>query len=327
MTADDQPRDSERRSGWRSLLSALLLVGGFALAVYLLLDGARPSALISYSFLLILPTALAALLCYLADLHGERSFGYYQKVIWVFAALVLATSLLVLREGTICVLMLMPLWMPCFYLGAWLTHRLRRRRAGYGRVYCTSLVTFPLAALLIEPLIPLPVAEVDVTRDRVIAASPEQLWPLLEGIDDVRAGEGTWNVSQDVIGIPRPHGARLIGKGLGAERLARWDDGIAFRETIDRWQPGREIGWQFRFDKFRGWDMTDRHLLPDTPTFKVVRGSYRMEQVDTRHTRLVLTTHYRIRTPVNGYARMWGELFLGDLHDNLLALVAKRAEG
>lgn len=327
MAVDDQRSDNERGLGARSLFLALALVGGFAVAIYLLLDQTRSAALISYSFLLILPTALAALLCYLSDLSGERTFGYYQKVIWIFAGLLLATSLLVLREGTICVLMLMPLWMPCFYLGAWLTYRGRSRRGGaQDRIYCSSLIALPLAALLIEPAIPLPLAEVDVTRSRIVAASPATLWPLLEGIPDVRPGEGQWNLSQDVIGIPRPHGAKLVGSGLGAQRLARWDDGIAFRETIDRWQPGREIGWRFQFDDFRGWEMTDRHLLPDTPTFKVVSGYYRMEPVDARHTRLTLTTRYRIRTPVNAYARWWGERILGDLHDNLLALVAHRAE-
>lgn len=323
---DEDLERGDPNTGPRQLLSALLLVGGFALAIYFLLDSTRSAALISFSFLLILPTALAALLCYLADPPGTRSFGYYQKVIWIFAGLVLLTSMIVLREGTICILMLMPLWIPCLYLGAYLTHRLRHRR-GDGRIYCAGLVTFPLAALLIEPLVPLPVAQVDVSRSRVIAASSATLWPLLEGIPDVRAGEGQWNLSQDVIGVPRPRGATLIGSGLGAERRARWDYGIAFRETIDRWQPGREIGWRFQFDDFRGWDMTDRHLLPDTPTFKVVSGSYRMEPVDAGHTRLTLTTRYRIRTPVNGYARLWGEFFLGDLHNNLLALVAKRAEG
>jgi hypothetical protein len=40
----------------------------------------------------------------------------------------------------------------------------------------------------------------------------------------------------------------------------------------------------------------------------------------------VLDTGYRMRTPVNGYAALWGELFLGDLEGNLLALVKQRAE-
>ena len=43
-------------------------------------------------------------------------------------------------------------------------------------------------------------------------------------------------------------------------------------------------------------------------------------------TRVTLHTDYRIRTPLNAYAAVWGELFLGDLEDNLLALIAQRAE-
>jgi hypothetical protein len=34
-----------------------------------------------------------------------------------------------------------------------------------------------------------------------------------------------------------------------------------------------------------------------------------------------------MKTRLNGYAALWGELFLGDLESNLLALVKGRAEG
>ena len=41
---------------------------------------------------------------------------------------------------------------------------------------------------------------------------------------------------------------------------------------------------------------------------------------------MTLDTRYRIRTPVNAYSAWWGEVFLGDIHDNLLAVIKARAE-
>ena len=40
----------------------------------------------------------------------------------------------------------------------------------------------------------------------------------------------------------------------------------------------------------------------------------------------MIDTHYWMRTPVNIYAALWGEFFLGDIENNLLALVKQRAE-
>ncbi|GAA4014831.1 hypothetical protein GCM10022280_11730 [Sphingomonas swuensis] len=325
MNADRDEQATDRKARLRALLSALLIVGGFALGIYYLIDSTTSGGLISFSFLLLLPVALAALICLLADLPGHQPWSYYAKVILLFSALLVGVSVLVLREGVICILMLLPLWMPAMFLGAWIVHRLRRRPVEERKTYCAAFVTLPLAAMLIEPMIPLPIDEAEVSRSAVIAASPEELWPLLEGINRVAPGEGRWNLSQDLIGVPRPLGARLVGQGLGAVRLARWEHGIAFRETITEWRPGRAIGWEFHFDNFRGWDMTDRHLLPDSPHFKVASGGYVLEPLGPRRTRVTLTTRYRMRTPVNAYAEWWGELFLGDLHDNLLALVEQRA--
>jgi hypothetical protein len=33
-----------------------------------------------------------------------------------------------------------------------------------------------------------------------------------------------------------------------------------------------------------------------------------------------------MRTPVNGYSALWGEMFIGDMEANLLAIVKQRAE-
>ena len=98
------------------------------------------------------------------------------------------------------------------------------------------------------------------------------------------------------------------------------------RESFDHGQePGRRIGWRFIFDDIDGWKFTDRHLMPDSPYFRVTTGGYTMQPLPDGQTRVTIHTRYWIQTPVNGYSQLWGELFLGDLEDNLLALVKGRA--
>lgn len=55
-------------------------------------------------------------------------------------------------------------------------------------------------------------------------------------------------------------------------------------------------------------------------------GGYDTQPLAPDLTRITLHTRYAVRTPVNAYAALWGEMFLGDLENNLLAVIKGRAE-
>lgn len=323
--ADPTPRRT--RTATTRIGAATALALAFALGVYLLLEATRPvDGLVSFSFLLILPAAVCAFVAYVGDPFAERSRRTYLQIpLWILLAVVIV-SLAVLREGVICIILLAPLWLVSGLVGVSITYAMRRRGNTDGRLYCSALFLIPLAATQIEPYVPLPTAAAIVSRSIVIHAPTADIWPLLRGIPDVQPGEGRWTVSQDVIGIPKPLGAHMVGDGIGADRFARWGHNIRFRERITRWQPGREIAWRFIFDDIAGWAYTDRHLMPDNGYFRVTTGGYRMEPLGDGRTRVTVYTRYRVTTPVNAYSRLWGELFLGDLENNLLAVVKQRAE-
>ncbi|MDE2596451.1 MAG: SRPBCC family protein [Sphingomonadales bacterium] len=314
-------------SGWRRVTAAVALALVIALGGYGLIAAMDPDrGLVSVTFLLILPAAICALACYVADPWAQRRMGAYLLMpVWLLLAVIVASGF-ILHEGVVCVLMLSPLWLISGMGGAALTHRLRRRLDGKGRAYCSALLVLPLVAMQVEPMLPVPQEERAVVRSIVIDAPPQAIWPLLRGIPDVKPGEGAWNFSQDLAGIPRPLGASLFGEGVGAERRANWGGQVRFRERITEWQPGSRIGWRFIFDDLDGWRFTDRHMVPDSPYFRVTRGGYTLEPLPGGRSRLTLDTHYWMKTHLNGYAALWGEVFLGDLHANLLALVKQRAE-
>ena len=322
----DQPRPRDYRGAALKIVAAVALALAFGLGAYALLEATRPvNGLISFSFLLILPAAICAFVAYVADPWAERRLGAYMMVpVWLLLV-VIVVAIFTLHEGAVCVIMLSPLWLGSGAAGAAVTYHLRRRLKR-GRTYCMAVLALPLLAMQVEPYVPLPSTEATVTRTIVVEASPERIWPLLRGIPDVRSGEGRWNLSQDVIGVPRPLGARLVGEGVGAERLANWGPHVSFRERITEWSPGRRIGWRFIFDDIDGWRFTDRHLTPDSPYFRVTTGGYSLAPLGPNRTRVTLETRYWMKTPVNGYSALWGQVFLGDLEGNLLALVKQRAE-
>jgi hypothetical protein len=326
MTDPDTPPSGAPSPRLR-LIVAVSVALVFAFGVYALLNATRPaSGLVSFSFLLVLPAAICAFACYVADPLGTRSRRFYLMIpLWLLLAIIVASAVF-LGEGVICILILSPLWLISGLVGAAVTYRFRIGIQDKGTTYCSAALLAPILAMQVEPHVPLPEAQVAVTRTIVVNAAPARIWPLLRGIPDVHPGEGSWNLTQDVIGVPRPLGARLVGEGIGADRFADWGRDVRFRERITQWQPGARIGWRFIFDRIDGWRFTDRHLMPDSPYFRVTTGGYRLEPLGSGRTRVVLTTRYWIRTPVNAYSRLWGELFLGDLENNLLALIKHRAE-
>lgn len=308
------------------IFAAICAALAFCLGVYFLLESARPQeGLISFAFLFILPAVICAFVAYVADPWRERPLSTYLLIPLIMVCVAMPFSIIFLREGTICVVILSPLWIFSGMVGTGVTYAIRHRIRD-GRKYCMTLFALPLIVIQIEPMFPLPVSEYTVRREIVVDARAEKIWPLLEGIADVKAGEGRWNLSQDLIGVPRPVGARLQGKGLGADRHAKWTSGIEFRETITEWDPGKRIGWKFVFDSADNWQFTDRHLMPDSEYYRVKHGGYTMQSIAGGRTRVTLDTSYWVRTPVNGYSALWGEVFLGDLEENLLTLVKQRAE-
>ena len=319
------PERSQRHVYLR-IFAAIGAALALCLGVYLLLELTRPATgLIGIGFLIILPAVVCAFVAYVADPWRERSIAAYLLVpLWILGV-AMPFSIIFLMEGTICVVILSPLWLLSGMAGTAATYSIRHRIRD-GRKYCITLLALPLIALQIEPMIPLQVQQYTVKRETVVNAAPEKIWPLLEGIQDVQPGEGQWNVSQDIIGVPRPVGAQLVGKGLGANRHAKWTLGINFRETITEWDLGRRIGWNFVFDTTENWEFTDRHLMPDSAYYRVTRGGYTLQPLPGDKTRLIIDTTYWVRTPVNAYSALWGEFFLGDLEENLLTLFKERAE-
>ena len=59
-------------------------------------------------------------------------------------------GLILLQEGVICVLMLLPLWIPAAVAGSMATYGLRLRIRERGRLFCTALILVPLVTAQVE---------------------------------------------------------------------------------------------------------------------------------------------------------------------------------
>lgn len=309
------------------ILAGFTLALAIALSVYILISASKANsvAFASLWFLAVLPAYLCAFICYVGDPALDRPRSFYLSVPPVFGAIVCVGSAVFLREGVICLVMLAPIWLSFGWLGVYILRRVRKGR-DYPARFQASLLFLPLICGSVESRIPITEQPVTLTRSIVIAAAPDQVWPYAVANAHIGGDEGQWNFTQSILRLPRPRATTLSGQGVGAIRTAYWGDHIDFEERITQWQPGRRLAWSFAFTNSSLQDYTDRHIAPDGQFLKIDTGDYTLTPLAAGRTLLTLRTHYIAKTHVNLYAQLWGEILLGDIQGNILAIIKQRAE-
>lgn len=296
-----------------------------ALSAFLLMSASRAGSawFASLWFLALLPAVLCALICYLGDPDGTRSTGFYWSVPVTLGVIVCMASIFVLHEGVICLVMLSPIWLAAGWFGAFAMRSQRQRR---GRAMESSFLIIPLVAAVIEAQVPIPHETISLTRSVMVRATPEQVWRYAVSSRDIGAGEGRWTITHNIIGMPRPRASAIDRDGVGAVRTAYWGEHVNFEEHITAWEPGRKLGWRFNFTNSSVQDYTDKHISPDGQFLRIDSGDYVLRPVSPGVTQVTLTTRYIAKTHVNPYAKLWGELMMGDIEENVLTIIKDRAE-
>jgi len=314
-----------RRRPGRSAASVFAPALVIAFSAYLLLSGFRSGSpwLASIWFLALLPAVLCALICYVGDPDRNRSAGFYWRTPLVLCGLVCAGAFLVLHEGVICLIMLSPIWLASGWVGAF---AMRSQRNRGHRTVQSSFLIIPLLAGVMEAQMPVQHETVTLRRSMVVHATPERIWPYAVSSRGIGGAEGRWTITNNLIGVPRPRQTVIDRLGVGGVRTAYWGDHINFEERIVEWAPGRKLGWRFNFANSSVQEYTDKHISPDGEFLKVESGDYTLRRLSAETTELTLTTRYIAKTHVNAYAKLWGELMLGDVQDNVLTIIKDRAE-
>ena len=310
----------------RRIAAAFLLALAIAFSAYCLISLSRSnSAVSSLWFLAVLPAFLSALICYIGDPKRVRGAGFYWAVPAALVLIVCAASVFILKEGAVCLVLLAPIWLVSGWIGAFILKRIRKRKID-PTLFNSSLLLLPLLAGVVEAQIPFPHQTFVVTRSIIIEANGNQIWPYAVANADIRPAEGRWTFSQNVLGLPRPRLSTIDREGIGAIRTAYWGDHIHFDEVITGWRPGRKLKWDFAFTNTSLQDYTDKHISPDGPILKIDSGDYTLERLGPNRTRLTLQTRYIAKTHANPYAALWGQVFLGDIENNVLAIIKHRVE-
>jgi len=226
-------------------------------------------------------------------------------------------------EGVLCAFLAAPAMYLMGAPGALLGLAIRRWRGGAR----TGALIFSLGlpALLgpLEQTVSTPTEYRTVTNTVLIQAPPGVVWTQIRSVPriedrEIRVG---W---AHLIGLPRPREAMLDREGVGAVRIATFDGGLSFHETVTDWVPGQRLSFRIRAQDPGN---LDPHVQVGGRFFDVLSGTYTLEEVRPGVTLLHLSSTQRVSTRFNGYTAFFTQAIMHDLQRTILGVVQARAEG
>jgi hypothetical protein len=228
-------------------------------------------------------------------------------------------------EGSLCLPMALPLFLILAGIGGCLGLATRRHTAGSARAGGISMMlALPYLLAPVEHRITTPTELRQVENTVVIHAPTSTVWREVKSVPRIDARELPLRFAH-LIGLPRPLSATLSQDGVGGVRNASFERGLVFRETVTDWQPERRLAFSITAEPAPRTAL-DEHVAVGGAYFDVLDGSYRLEPLADGSTRLRLTSHQRLSTHFNFYARLWTDFIMSDLQSAIMEVVRKRCE-
>jgi hypothetical protein len=271
----------------------------------------------TWSFLFVVPLVIGYIT---VRPHPAPSWTYRLLAPWVPIAASVLVAWAVGWEGAICIVLGLPLLLGLGSVGGLLGAAFPRR-LGTAVAALTPLLLAP-----IERRLPVPTSLRSVESSIEISASAGRVWSEVIEVPTITPEEQRPALFTRM-GFPRPISATLSRDGVGATRLARFEGGVLFLETITDWHPERLLRFTIR-PQTDSIPMTtlDRNVVVGGPYFDVGTGTYRLEPAAGGGVILRLTSELRVSTPFNFYAGPWANAIMQSIQANILDVIRARAE-
>lgn len=287
-------------------------------------DGGSALSAMAGAFIYPVPVLVGMVTVFLAERESRRSWRYYALAPMVAVSMMVLGTLVILIEGLICAIIIIPLFAALAAIGG-LLMGLSCRLARWPRPTLGCMGMLPLLLVAAADHIPTPTGYGTIERSIVIDAPAAVVWDEIMGIDDIQPAEmrRAWAMR---IGVPAPLSGTLQQTPEGRVRRSEWGKHVHFDEIIRDWDPGRHVRWTYRFsaDSFPPGALDD-HVVIGGHYFDLIDTSFTLAERGGT-TRVTTRVRYRVSTQFNFYARPVAQFLLGNLSAHGLQLYKSRAE-
>lgn len=283
-------------------------------------------SIMTLGFVFVLPVCLGVVTVYFADSSARSSWGFRIMMPWATASLCLLLAMITGLEGTICLIMTIPIYLPLSSLGGIL-----------GGVYFSlvdsrKMNSFALGGLLLMPFLvsgleeryPLEDLTKQVNTSIVINSTSPIVWSQITRIPKITEPQESFFY---FMGFPRPVEATLSYDGIGGVREAKFEKGLMFLETITEWETEKKLTFTIKAEPENTPLTTlDSHVVVGGRYFDTLLGEYEIERLNGNQVRLHLFSRYRLSTRFNFYAEIWSDFLMRDIQENILRVIKSRCE-
>jgi hypothetical protein len=288
-------------------------------------DPDGPYAAMQGSFIVGSPILVAVVTVAIAEYRKRRSWSYYFVVPAAANALYVLGALLILIEGLICAVIIVPLFMLIGGAAGLIMGALCRLTGWPPRAALGCAAALPLVFGAFEHQLPLTPSFREQFRELHVAAPPEVVWRQLIDVRDIHPAEldDAWMYR---IGVPLPSQGALETRDGERLRHVTMGKGIRFQQVATDWVEQRLVSWRYRFaaDSFPPGALDD-HVRIGGAYFDLGETTYSLAPEGTG-TRLSVRMRYRVSTNFNWYAARVADLLVGDFAAHVLGFYARRAE-
>jgi uncharacterized protein YndB with AHSA1/START domain len=314
-------------------LFAIVLASVYGLVIRLLFGFANGLLeIMSVTFIFLVPIGVGYLTVGLMAPAKVRTSTAAFFTPWLTSLVLLVITVLLSIEGAICWIMIFPIFATFAGIGGLLAfnYHPRKNRQGPDRQQPTSLnmsllVAGPLLLGFIEGEKALIPKQLTISREVVVAAPPAAVWQQLTSRRAV-ARPASGRSLAGLFGFPHHLTTTLDTFRVGGRRVAYYEKGLYFEETVASYQPARQLVLRVNANPSAVPPaVMDEHILIGGKHLDILEDTYQLTPLAGGRTRLRLASRFAINTPFNWYAEIWAHYLMADILDGELAGLQARA--
>ena len=295
--------------------------------------------IMSVSFLILAPVVVGfiTVLIYMRYKKANALGAFFLP--WITTFLLLIATIYLNLEGSICWLMIYPLFSIAAGIGGLFAHRIMRKRKinqanskdildenqWNDRLKVSAVLVLPIIFGIIESDHSLNRSDITIERSVTINKPSTKIWKALTSSGAVLKEEKDGGLSS-LIGFPKHVETTLDTLAIGGKRVATYERGLYFNETITDLIPNKKLVLKVDVDPHKiPPTVMDEHILIGGKHVDVYEDVYTLKANKDGSTTVSLSSHFMINTPFNWYTKIWANFLMKDILDGQLELVTYRA--
>lgn len=296
------------------LIKGILISNIFALitiwfTAYILKLSTGDSGVLVLSEFVVIPLFIGMINTYFWRLHivtVGQSFLY--GLINLFVSILM--SVFVLKEGTICLIIVSPLIYIFIMVGIFLgklMFKTNKNKLNMSMIAALSCI-FAINLITASPSNNL------VTDEIVINASPQEVWKYVVSFPSIDKAPDYWLFK---IGLPSPVQSTAEGDYLGARRECIFSNGAVFEEVIVELEPNKKLTF----------DITEQPNDPEIiGHINLIKGQFVLQDNKDGTTTLIGNSWYDLKIKPSQYFDIWTKSIVSNVHIRVMEHIKELSE-